>query len=497
MVLFDQYKNVRKNYIKNLDIQISMLDKEINGYFDKSAISAMHLSQESREYLEDLLEEEGLSFDDLKDNQELLAKLQDRIFENLKSSMLYADASGAFVLWNTTVNSKKEGAENSRSGLYLRLESRSLKESSVTIYRGDAEVARNHQAMPHRKWKLEYDTSNLPSYAQLASNVNNSLYESYRMTKVFTLPGTSQRVMLISLPITSKDGELYGICGFEVEEMFFKEKLAQPSKLSRLSSVFLPVADEKIDTTKALGSGTQDGYFYLPDDILQVKDYGKYLKEFTGEKSQYIGLQKEISLIENGDKSLIISMIPLADYHKDVFRNVSNIVISAALFLFFAIVISWTFTRRYISPITDSLALIENEEKIFGENDEFDISESGFYEINKFVENLREKMQDKPIKGLPTYLEYKFKNFIEATSDLTPAEINVLILLIKGYDVDQLPEILYISKSTAKHHILKIYKKLNVSSRGELLLYLDLIKGCGMVDQILANSSEEENIKPQ
>ena len=54
MVLFDQYKNVRKTYIKSLDIQMSMLDKEINSYFDKSAISAMHLSQESRDYLENL-----------------------------------------------------------------------------------------------------------------------------------------------------------------------------------------------------------------------------------------------------------------------------------------------------------------------------------------------------------------------------------------------------------------------------------------------------------
>lgn len=118
MVLFDQYKNVRKTYIKSLDIQMSMLDKEINSYFDKSAISAMHLSQESRDYLENLLEEEGVSFEDLRDNQKLLAKLQDRIFENLKSSMLYADVSGAFILWNTTVNSHNEGAQNSRSGLY-------------------------------------------------------------------------------------------------------------------------------------------------------------------------------------------------------------------------------------------------------------------------------------------------------------------------------------------------------------------------------------------
>lgn len=492
MVLFDQYKNVRKTYIKSLDIQMSMLDKEINSYFDKSAISAMHLSQESRDYLENLLEEEGVSFEDLRDNQKLLTKLQDRIFENLKSSMLYADVSGAFILWNTTVNSHNEGAQNSRSGLYLKLDSRSLNESSVTVYRGDADVGRKHKAMPHRKWKLEYDISRIPSYAKLAENVNNSLYESYMISKVFELAGTNQKVMLISLPIIGEDGTIYGTCGFEVEEMFFKEKIAQPSNLKKLTSIFLPVVDKNIDTKKALSSGTEDGYYYLPEDILEIKDYSRGLKEFAGKKSTYIGLEREISLIENGEKSMIVCMIPMEDYRKDVIRNITNLTISVVLFLFFAIVISWTFTRRYISPITDGLALIENQGKILDEKYMREISESGFYEINQFIKTIREKMQGKPIKGLPNYLEYKFKKFIEATSSLTPAELNVLVLLIKGYDVDQLPEILYISKSTAKHHILKIYKKLNVSSRGELLLYLDLIKGCGMVDQIIGNTNEEK-----
>lgn len=493
LVLFDQYKNVRKDYVKSLDIQVSMLDKEIKGYFDKSAISAMHLSQDTSDILEEILDEEKISFEDLRDNQKLLNQIQDRIFENLKSSMFYADTSGAFVLFNTTVNSKNKGAKDSRSGLYLKLDSRSLKESSVTVYRGDADVAKKHSAMPHRKWKLEYDLSNLPAYALLAKNVNKSIYDSYRMTKVFTLPGTSEKVMLISLPITSRDGKLYGVCGFEVEEMYFKEKIAQPSKMKRLSSVFLPVADSKIDTEKALSSGTQEGYYFLPNDILEIKDHGRDLKEFVGSKSKYIGLLREVSLIANGDKSLIISMVPLDEYNRDIFKNISNIAISVVLFLFFAIVISWNFTRRYISPITDGLSLIENQEKILDEDYRQDILDSGFYEINKFLENVREKIKDRPIKGLPPYLEYKFKKFIEATSSLTPAELNVLVLLIKGYDVDQLPEILYISKSTAKHHILKIYKKLNVSSRGELLLYLDFIKGCGMVDQIIGNVNEEKD----
>lgn len=71
------------------------------------------------------------------------------------------------------------------------------------------------------------------------------MYDSYKISPVFTLPGTSEKVMLISLPIIGKDGEVYGVCGFEVEQMFFKDKLSQPTRLDRLTSVFVPRKSKK------------------------------------------------------------------------------------------------------------------------------------------------------------------------------------------------------------------------------------------------------------
>ncbi len=497
MALFGQFKSVRKDYVKNFDMQLSIMKKEIKGYFSKSAISAMDLSKTSGSKLEDLMEKENISFEKLKDNRKALAKIQDSIFEDLKNSMFNADASGAFVLWNTTVNSKVNREGEFRSGLYIKLDTRSLKDSSIIVYRGDVEVAKKHNSMPHRKWKLEYDISQIPNYLHLNKG-DAPLYESYNITPVFTLPGTDQRIMLITLPIIGKDGSFYGICGFEVEQMYFKEKLSQPSKLDKLTTLFLPVAnkDGKIDPSLTLSSGTDSGYYYLPKSTLTIKKQGSNLVEFISKDNTYLGVTREIPLLKNGNRSMLVVMVPKSDFNRDLFENLISLVITVIVFLFFSISGGLIFTKRYITPITESLEMIGNQDNILDPNGGYDVEKFRFYEINELIKNLRKNMKTDNFDGVPVYLANKFKNFIEATEDLTPAEMNVLSLLIQGHNMDDLPDLLFVSKSTAKHHILKIYKKLNVSSRGELLLYLDMIKGCGMIDNIIGkNESNNKNNK--
>ena len=492
MALFGQFKNVGKDYVKNLDMQLSIMRKEINGYFGKMAISAMDLSKTSTAKLEEVMDSENISFENLKDNQKVLAKVQDSIFEDLKNSMFNADASGAFVLWDTTVNSKVDLKGDFKSGLYMKLDTRSIKESSIIVYRGDVDVARKHKSMPHRKWKLEYDISQIPNYLHLYKE-ELPLYDSYNITPVFTLPGTDQRVILITLPIIGKDGKFYGICGFEVEQRYFKEKLSQPSKLDRLTTMFVPVANKegKIDPSLTLSSGTDSGYYYLPKSTLTMRKQGSSLIEFRGKDSTYLGLRREIPLLKNGTRSMLLVMVPEEDYNRDLFTNIINIVTTVLLFLFFSIGGGLIFTKRYITPIMDGLAKIENHDDVFDDGEDPYDEKFGFYEINELIKNLRKKVKSNNYDGVPAYLAKKFKDFIEATENLTPAEMNVLSLLIQGHNIDELPGLLFVSKSTAKHHILQIYKKLNVSSRGELLLYLDMIKGCGMIDNIIGRNGQE------
>lgn len=492
MVLFGQFKNVKKSYKKSLDIHLSILDKEITDYFDNAAIYAVYLSQASSEILEKILGRKNITFSELKDNKELLVQTQDMLFDTLRNSIFNADVSGAFVVLNTTINSKVKDSQNNRSGLYLQLDTRSIRESSVLVYRGDAQLGKRHDAMPHRKWRLEYQISNIPEFSHLLEQNSMPISETYTMTSVFELPGTTQKVMLLTVPIIGKNGAVYGICGFEIDQMYYKEKFSQPSNLSRLSCLFVPVADKHIDTFESLSSGVKDGYYYVPNEKLTVEDFGSGLKRFVGQGSDYIGALKKISLVKNEEDSLLVAMIPKSDYDRDKLTNTIEIATSVILFLFFAIAVSLMFSRRYITPITKSLSAIKNEYKILDENYDIETNKSGFDEIDEFVNIVIKKLQEKSDDGLPKYLSDEFNRFIESTSDLTPAETNVLSLIIQGCSVKELPERLFISESTAKHHMLKIYKKLGVSSRGELLLYIEMLKGCGMIDRIASENSNEK-----
>ena len=50
---------------------------------------------------------------------------------------------------------------------------------------------------------------------------------AYTLTERFSLPGTSEEVQLFLRPRRGRDGTLYGLCGFEISQSFFKQNFAQ------------------------------------------------------------------------------------------------------------------------------------------------------------------------------------------------------------------------------------------------------------------------------
>jgi DNA-binding CsgD family transcriptional regulator len=58
---------------------------------------------------------------------------------------------------------------------------------------------------------------------------------------------------------------------------------------------------------------------------------------------------------------------------------------------------------------------------------------------------------------------------------LTPRELEVCYHMIEGLNNKRISKVLFISESTVKTHISRIYRKLYVSSRGELKTYINKI----------------------
>ncbi|MDL2237543.1 LuxR C-terminal-related transcriptional regulator [Christensenellaceae bacterium OttesenSCG-928-K19] len=74
--------------------------------------------------------------------------------------------------------------------------------------------------------------------------------------------------------------------------------------------------------------------------------------------------------------------------------------------------------------------------------------------------------------------------FIAGVATLTPAEYNVLQYYIDGYEIAEIPNLAFISIHTVRKHNKSIYKKLDVGTKEELLIYINLLRRSNRLNEI-------------
>jgi len=230
--------------------------------------------------------------------------VQDAMFDPLRQRLLQAECSGAFVLLNTTINSSIPDAQLSRSGIYLQPCDFQWVDADVLLYRGVAEVGKRHGAMTHRKWRQEFNTDEFMDYAAIMDSAALPLETAYRISDLITLPGTSERAMLLSVPMIGADGTVYGICGFEINESYFKLHHSQASNLKHLTCLMATEQDGVIYATSGLSAGITNGYYFAPKYDLTVSDLRNGLLRFSADPVSHVGVMRQISFYE-GDPGFV------------------------------------------------------------------------------------------------------------------------------------------------------------------------------------------------
>ena len=87
---------------------------------------------------------------------------------------------------------------------------------------------------------MEFQTDQFPDYDRWMTPSSTPLYQAYTLTERFSLPGTSEEVQLFLLPLRGRDGTMYGLCGFEISQSFFKQNFAQPTGFDHLICLLAP-----------------------------------------------------------------------------------------------------------------------------------------------------------------------------------------------------------------------------------------------------------------
>lgn len=94
--------------------------------------------------------------------------------------------------------------------------------------------------------------------------------------------------------------------------------------------------------------------------------------------------------------------------------------------------------------------------------------------------------------ALPPGMEDLFRAFAEKVKTLSLAERRILNYYIEGRDTADIPDLAFISIHTVKKHNHSIYQKLDVASRDELMLYIELFRCCDRLEELTDVQEETE-----
>ena len=87
--------------------------------------------------------------------------------------------------------------------------------------------------------------------------------------------------------------------------------------------------------------------------------------------------------------------------------------------------------------------------------------------------------------ALPPDIEELFTAFARRTAALTATERSILNYYADGREISEVAELAFISIHTVRKHNANIYQKLGIGSRDELMLYIDLFRRTGRLEEIL------------
>ncbi len=495
-----QFSTTTKKYSSNLTFQNEFYTRQIEKYFDDLSMMTEMLANDSSAIIDNYLNENGIHISALNDSQYYTEGVQEALFPKLEEELLKADASGAFIILNATVNTGEANSDKSKTGLYFQRSTLDRTDETLLLFRGNAELGRKKNIMPHRKWRLEFRTDFVP---QTENFFNETIVKEKKsvLTDIFTLNGTSEKAMAFITSLFGADGSYYGICGFEISNNYFKDFFVQPTRLEQLTCTFSKTEkDGKIDCENIFWTGVLNGYSLKPSGTLVPKKMNDSLTEFLGENT-FVAAKNEITIL-NTPYTLVV-MQPKSEFDKTVAINVTKIVLVCFLLIISAVVLCIFFSRKFVSPVIKSLEKIRMQEHARTKSDIIEIDDLFVYlaEQDRLrdleMKNLKHQNEEltivtenqtSEIDKRQTEIErlaYSRKNEIDPDNyeafkiglkELTKTEKTVFNLYLQGKTAKEITDILNIRESTLKFHNHNILEKLCVSSRKQMLRYATLLK---------------------
>ena len=494
-----QFSTTTEKYSNNITFQNEFYTRQIEKYFDDITMMSEMLATDSSAIIDDYLTGNGIDLRALDDSLLHTEGVQKALFPKLKEELLKADASGAFIILDATVNTGEANADKSRTGLYFQRSTLDRTDETLLLFRGSADLGRENGVMPHRKWRLEFRTELVPEIKDFFDEKN--LERKSMLTGIFALSGTSEKAIAFLTPLCGADNSFYGICGFEISNNYFKDYFAQPTGLDQLTCIFSETTENGvIDCDNIFWAGVLGGYSLKPSGTLTPKKLKRNLTGFSGE-TDFVAVEKQVTICD--ERYTLAVMQPKSEFDKTVAVNVTKIVLVCFLLVFTAVVLCVVFSRKFVAPVIKNLEKIRRQEHAEAISDISEIDDLFVYlaEQDKLRDLETDKLkrrndelaivtenQTAEIDKRQAEIErlaYSRKNEIDpddyeafkiGLKELTRTERTVFDLYLQGKTAKEIADALNIRESTLKFHNHNILEKLGVSSRKQMLRYATLLK---------------------
>ena len=509
LTLFGRLSSPQAEIKKTLDLQMDVFQNDMESLWRNVSIMSIHLSEDMTRLLEDTLLQNGISFDDLDGNVDATKAVEDAMLEPLSQYVRQADCSGAFVVLESSMSG--EDTADARSGLYVQRANAGRVTNNLLLFRGIASVGKAHNVMPHRKWAQEFHIGQFPNYAEHTLQAVAPIADSRRTTDLLTLPGTSEKAILLTIPMIGADGTVYGMCGFAINQSFFSACYDQPSNLGRLACLLTTESGDTLDAEAALMTYTEEGFCYVPPQTLTVKPMNGGLVSLNGNGFSFVGMVQSLTAAKgDGTPHTLAVLIPKEDYNIAVAKNILQTVLLSALLLFCAVVCCLYLARRYLAPVHRDLDRLRDEDR-GGEQMAF----SDFEPISatlqaqdrenaKIITTLEEEkqsVQEQAVQLLDKNEELQgqfeaaqadaqrlaysrkseidpaiYEMFLVGYEMLTPTEREIFEALADGSSPREISEQRNCAESTIATHRKNIYRKLGIHKAYQLKICIALLR---------------------
>ena len=499
LLLLGQLKSPREEMKKSLTFQMETFRSDVTSLWRNVSVMGVHLSED----MTALIEERVKDFDALSGSADALEQLEASMLGPLCQYVQQADCSGGFVLLSVSLN--PDAAADSFSGLYVQRSNAEHTTSDLLLYRGMADIGRQHRVMPHRKWAQEFCPADFPGLADQLEAASAPIERACRTTELLTLPGTTEQAILLSVPMVGADGRVDGLCGFSVNQTYFSAHHAQPSAVSSLACV-LSDAAEGLDIQKGLLTYPAGGFCFVPDELLAEKSLRGGLSAFVGTELSFVGISEPFT-VAAGDEAPhdLTVLIPKSDYDRALLKSRLEAAGVLMLLLFFAVSCCLFYTRRYLRPILRDIERLKDESggtqmtfdelqpvsaRLRSHEQTITVLETEKLDLQGQVEHMQSQVVDTQeqlddslaeIRRL-AYLGKKeldpadYQKFLEGYAKLSSKELEICAALAKGLSARQCAEQTGNALSTIDTYRKRVYGKTNIHRVRQLRLCYALMQ---------------------